>query len=55
MPVTGAPGFLSINLTTLLISANPIGKAPVATLGIASNEPLPGEISTSIPSALKKP
>ena len=38
-----------------MISANPKGKAPVATLGIASKEPLPGEISTSKPADLKYP
>ena len=35
------------------MSAKPNGNAPVATLGIAAKEPLPGEISTSKPEDLK--
>ena len=37
------------------MSAKPRGNDPVATFGIASNDPLPGEISTSRPASLKKP
>ena len=37
------------------MSAKPIGKAPVATLGMASREPWPAEISTLRPAASKWP
>ncbi len=37
------------------MSAMPIGKAPVATLGIASRLPWPAEISTSRPASSKWP
>ena len=41
------------NFINELMSAKPNGNAPVATLGIAAKEPLPGEISTSKPKDLK--
>ena len=43
----------SKNLIKELISAKPRGNEPVATFGIASNDPLPGEISTFKPASLK--
>ncbi len=45
----------SKNLIKLFISAKPIGKAPVATFGIASKDPLPADISTSKFSSPKYP
>ena len=55
MAVTGAPGFWSRNLISELMSANPKGNEPVATFGIASSEPFPGEISTFKSAAAKCP
>ena len=48
-------GFLSRNLMSELMSAKPNSYAPPVTLGMASREPLPVSMVTSIPSASKYP